>query len=72
MYYKYHVMSYPLPDGEPDLTDPWSVYNERWYAVDQNIYNNLATDAFVVGIDKDGIVQSVESQAMRMTMYRKH
>jgi hypothetical protein len=70
MYYKYHIMAYPLAGGEQDETDPWSVYNERWYAVDQNIYNNLATDAFVIGMDKDGVVQSVESQALRLTMYR--
>lgn len=56
--------------GEPALGDWWSEFNDQWLQVDNSIYNNLATDAFVIGFDASGIVQSVASQALRTTMYR--
>ena len=68
-YYKYQMIQ--LPDnGEPATGDPWSELNDAWYALDSISYNNLATDAFVIGFDQSGIVQSVESQALRTTMVR--
>ncbi len=69
-YYKYHLDMLINPNGEPATGDPWSEYNDYWLQVDQAIYNNLATDAFVIGFDKDGIVQSVSSQALRTAMLR--
>lgn len=38
--------------------------------VDGNIYNNLASDSWIIGFGEDGMVQSVESQALRCTLYR--
>lgn len=57
-------------NGEPVLGDWWSEFNDLWLQVDNYIYNNLATDAFVIGFDASGIVQSVASQALRATLYR--
>lgn len=69
-YYKYHLDSFVNPNGEPFTGDPWAEYNDYWIQIDSNIYDNLSTDAFVIGFDKDGIVQSVASQALRTTMVR--
>jgi hypothetical protein len=57
-------------NGEPVLGDWWSEFNDLWLQVDNYIYNNLATDAFVIGFDASGIVQSVASQALRTTLHR--
>ncbi|KAK4943422.1 hypothetical protein LTR10_016913 [Elasticomyces elasticus] len=69
-YYKYHLESLSS-NGEPITGDPWSELNDYWVSVDELIYNNLATDAFVIGFDQNGIVQSVSSQALRTTMLRQ-
>jgi len=57
-------------NGEPVMGDWWSEYNDLWLQVDNSIYANLATDAFIIGFDANGIVQSVASQALRTTMFR--
>ena len=56
--------------GEPVTGDPWSEFNEYWFQVDGPDYNNLTTDAFIVGFDASGVVQSLASQALRATYYR--
>jgi hypothetical protein len=68
-YWTYHL-NVLSAKGEPDGKDPWAESNDYWYQVDSFNYNNLATDAFIVGFDDDGIVQNVRSQALRSTMYR--
>lgn len=57
-------------NGEPGQADPWDEFNDYWIQLDGYDYNDLATDAFVVGFDVDGVVQSVASQALRSTYYR--
>jgi hypothetical protein len=57
-------------NGEPWTGDFWSHLNEWWIQLDTFIYDNLATDAFTIGIDKDGIVQSVAPHALRTVLYR--
>ncbi|KAI1609311.1 putative penicillin-binding protein [Exophiala viscosa] len=69
-YYKYHL-NFLASNGEPVTGDPWSELNDYWLEVDELIYNDLATDAFVIGFDQDGIVQSVSSQALRTNMLRQ-
>jgi len=54
----------PYPDGL------FNELNDPWLGVDNWVYGNQATDSFVVGIDGDGIVQSVHSAALRVTMMR--
>lgn len=68
-YYKYH-MEFLVNNGEPVKGDPWSLLNAFWVGIDSPPYNNRALDAFVVGFDDDGIVQSIESDIARVTMYR--
>ena len=68
-YYKYHMVTLPN-GGEPFPNAPPFAGNDYWYDVDTQIYNNLATDAFVIGIDAAGLVQSVESQALR-SVYKR-
>lgn len=69
-YYKYHL-NFLASNGEPVTGDPWSELNDYWLEVDELIYNDLATDAFVIGFDQDGVVQSVSSQALRTVMLRQ-
>lgn len=69
-YYKYHLNTYVKPNGEPFSGDPWALYNDYWVQLDGYHYNTLATDAFVIGMNSDGMVMTVESQALRSTMYR--
>ncbi|KAK5050904.1 hypothetical protein LTR84_003463 [Exophiala bonariae] len=68
-YYGYHLELLPN-NGEPTTADFWNHLDEWWIQMDTLIYNNLATDAFTIGFDKDGIVQSVASQALRTILYR--
>ena len=68
-YYKYHV-NFLMNNGEPVQGDPWAEFNEYWFQLDELDYNNLATDAVVVGFDANGVVQSIASQALRSTYYR--
>jgi hypothetical protein len=68
-YYKYQMIQL-ANHGEPTTEDPWSELNDSWYGIDGFDYNNLATDAFVIGFDRNGIVQTVESQALRTVMVR--
>ena len=68
-YYLYHLNSLQQ-NGEPFTQDFWSPYNNEWIMVDALDYNNLATDAFTIGFDKQGVVQSVRCQALRSDMYR--
>lgn len=68
-YYKYQ-MGLSMSNGEPITGDPWSYFNDHWLQVDALQYNNLATTAFIIGFDTDGIVQTVGSQALRSTMDR--
>jgi hypothetical protein len=68
-YFKYHMVALG-DDGKPVEGDPWSEFNEYWFQLDSWDYANLATDAFVVGFDANGIVQSVASQAVRSTYHR--
>lgn len=69
IYHKYHLVNL-MNGGEPVESDPWAEFNEYWFQLDGPDYNNLATDAFVVGIDASGVVQSLASQALRATYYR--
>jgi hypothetical protein len=50
--------------------DLWPIDAEAWYGVDTNIYNDQPTDGFVIGVDKSGMVQSVESDALRVALHR--
>ncbi|CRG87024.1 putative membrane protein C663,14c [Talaromyces islandicus] len=68
-YYLYHLNSLQQ-NGEPFMQDFWSVFNNQWIMLDTLDYNNLATDAFVIGFDKQDVVQSVRCQALRSDMYR--
>ncbi|KAH8703424.1 putative penicillin-binding protein [Talaromyces proteolyticus] len=68
-YYKFH-MDCLTRNGAPISSDPWSEYNDYWFQLDGLSYNLLAPDAFVVGFDENGIVQSLASQALRTTMVR--
>ena len=56
--------------GQPYSDGLFNEYNDPWLGVDNWVYNNKATDSFVVGIDRDGIVQTVHSAALRVTMSR--
>ncbi len=72
-YYTYNLELLPNPGGEPNypgIHDPWYPYSDYWFQIDTFIYDNLATDMFVVGFDCDGIVQSVRCDAMQTTMVR--
>lgn len=61
-----------LPPGRAPLTAGlWPELNDYWVVLDNWIYNNKATDAFIVGFDKEGMVQSVQSEALRETLYRE-
>jgi hypothetical protein len=67
----YHAFRAQLaPERQPSGAELWPELLDSWYFVDAYIYNNLATDAFVIGIDSDGVVQSVRSDSLRVTMYR--
>lgn len=68
-YYIYHLNSLQN-GGEPFTQDFWSVFNNEWIMLDTLDYNNLATDAFTIGFDKNGVVQSVRCQALRVDMVR--
>ncbi|EED23038.1 penicillin-binding protein, putative [Talaromyces stipitatus ATCC 10500] len=68
-YYTYHL-NFLASDGEPAKGDFWSYNNDYWLFLDALIYKNLATDDFIIGFDKDGIVQSVQSAALRVSMSR--
>lgn len=57
-------------NGRPGGGDPWDEYNDYWIQLDGLTYNILSPDAFVIGFSKDGVVQSVASQALRTTMVR--
>jgi hypothetical protein len=69
-YYVYHL-NYQPNGGKPDASDPWSEFNDYWYQIDSLIWGNLATDALIIGFDKDGIVQNVQDEALRETLYRE-
>lgn len=72
-YYTYNLELLFHAGGEPNNPgnqDPWFPYSDYWLQIDTDIYDNMATDMFVVGFDSDGIVQSIRSDAMRSTMVR--
>lgn len=56
--------------GQPYSDGLFNELNDPWLGVDNFVYNNKATDNFVVGIDQDGIVQSIQSAGLRVTMVR--
>lgn len=69
-YFIYHLNTLSSK-GEPKSIGDFWAGNDYWVQVDALIYNNRATDSFVIGIDQEGIVQSVESAALRIRMYRQ-
>ena len=69
IYYSYRL-NFLASNGEPTEGDFWSYNNDYWMFLDALIYKNLATDNFIIGFDKDGIVQSVHSAGLRATMSR--
>jgi hypothetical protein len=44
--------------------------NDYWLSIDAAIYNNLAVDNFVVGLDENGIIQSVHNDGLQVNMTR--
>lgn len=68
-FYTYHLNLLPN-HGEPSTVGVW-LNNDYWVDLDRLRYNNLAVDDFIIGINKDGIVQSVESSALLLPMYRQ-
>ncbi|KAK5172114.1 uncharacterized protein LTR77_003752 [Saxophila tyrrhenica] len=70
-YHKYYLATLFGKHGlQLPSYDPWSDLGEYWIQLDGTMYNNLATDSWIIGFDADGMVQSVESQAVRAVMYR--
>ncbi|GAM33678.1 penicillin-binding protein [Talaromyces pinophilus] len=69
IYYSYRL-NFLASNGEPTEGDFWSYNNDYWMFLDALIYKNLATDNFIIGFDEDGIVQSVHSTGLRVTMSR--
>lgn len=67
-YFTYHL-NYLPNNGEPSTIGVWR--NNHWFSLDELRYNNFAVDDFIIGINKDGIVQSVESAALLVPMYRQ-
>lgn len=39
-----------MPQRQPESPNLWPETADNWYQVDEIIYNNLATDAFVIGL----------------------
>lgn len=68
-WYKYQMSALPN-HGEPQRDLAWSESNARWIWGDSVVYGNRAAQAFIVGFDANGIVQSVGSQALRCNMTR--
>jgi hypothetical protein len=67
----YHAFRAELSKARfPDNPDLWPEYLDDWYVVDDGRYDNLATDAFIIGIDGNDIVQSIHVDALKVTMYR--
>jgi hypothetical protein len=71
-YHKYYLATLLGKNGqqEPSYDQPWSDYKDYWIQLDQNMYDNLATDSWVIGFGADGVVKSVECQALRSVMLR--
>lgn len=69
-WHKYHMSHLPN-GGEPKRDLIWDENNARWIWGDFALYGNLGTQAFLIGIDSDGVVQSAGSQALRCNMTRQ-
>jgi len=59
-----------MPSRPIDGADLWPQYKDAWYFTDTAIYDNRASDAFNVELDKNGIVQSIESHSLRIKLQR--
>ena len=70
MWYKYQLSALPN-GGEPGMDLTWNENNARWIWGDSASYGNLGTQAFLIGFDSNGVVQSVGSQALRCNMTRQ-
>lgn len=57
--------------GKPQTAGLWPEINDYWFVLDNWIYDNKATDALIVGFDQHGMVQSIQSDALRVTLYRE-
>lgn len=68
-YFSYRGL-FATQGGQPYSDGLFNESNDPWLGVDNWVYNNKATDSFVVGIDRDGVVQTVHSAALRVTMMR--
>jgi hypothetical protein len=55
---------------EPDTVGLFPEANDNWLGVDGAIYNNQPIDGFIVGFDKDGVVQSVYLDAFVVNLTR--
>lgn len=68
----YHAYRYQgfRNHGERRPGDWWSQYNDWWVQVDYTLYDNRGADAFVIGFNEAGYVQSVEPMVLRTTLYR--
>jgi hypothetical protein len=54
----------------PDTVGLFPEANDYWLSVDGGIYNNQPIDGFVIAFDKDGVVQSVYSDALVVNLTR--
>jgi len=54
----------------PAKTGLFSEYNDFWFEVDAEIYNNQPIDTFVAGFDANGVVQSIYPDALKVTLTR--
>lgn len=68
-YFSYRGL-FATQGGQPYADGLFNELNDPWLGVDNWQYNNRATDNFVVGIDRNGIVQSIQSATLRVTMMR--
>jgi hypothetical protein len=57
---------------EPTTVGLFSEANDYWLSVDGGIYNNQPIDGFVVGFDRDGVVQSISLDAFAVTLTRSN
>jgi hypothetical protein len=55
---------------EPVLGGLFPEADDYWLSIDSAIYNNQAIDNFIVGLDKNGIVQNIYCDGLRVNMTR--
>jgi hypothetical protein len=59
-----------LTGREPDTVGLFPEVNDNWLGVDGAIYNNQPLDCFIIGFDKDGVVQSLYLDALIVNLTR--